>query len=143
MRQIKFRAWDKRNDRMRDWDDVSANWAMHILNDDSRQEWMQFTGLLDKNGREIYEGDILRLHCGPSDGTFEKAEVNASVVWKEDRFTVEIPDKEVVASQGSMEGKKVNVRTMHSWCGGHTCLLVWQSKLEVIGNIYENPDLLK
>jgi hypothetical protein len=70
MREIKFRAWDKEEERIRDWKNLLAigygpNKIMDseiddsIFNDDQFQ-LMQFTGLYDKNGlTDIYEGDIL------------------------------------------------------------------------------------
>jgi uncharacterized phage protein (TIGR01671 family) len=68
MREIKFRACDTKENKMVD---LADGYEMMIMADDSiklkkegmsinsRYVLMQFTGLLDKNGREIYEGDIL------------------------------------------------------------------------------------
>ena len=53
MREIKFRAWDK------DLLKMYSKWTV-IPDDDRSHILMQYTGLKDKNGVEIYEGDILK-----------------------------------------------------------------------------------
>lgn len=58
-REIKFRVWDHHKDKMYDWEYISTNWVMSTLSSD-RDTVMQFTGLKDKAGREIYEGDLCR-----------------------------------------------------------------------------------
>ena len=115
MREIKFRAWDKYEDGihcMIDHDNlmkqVYGKRGDNIFNDDTHI-LMQYTGLKDKNGREIYEGDIVRMyggeyHCGMYEYDVKRTIVlNCESLWH----------------LGESENK------------------------EIIGNIYENPELLE
>lgn len=69
MREIKFKAWDKELKRMTisfDFDSFldarDSEYGTGAIPDLSGCELMQFTGLTDKNGKEIYEGDIVKFN---------------------------------------------------------------------------------
>lgn len=114
-REIKFRAWDSKSQRMYyqgepDLEDIQS--FFHHYNDND--ELMQFTGLRDKNGKEIYEGDILK-HRG-----HHRMEASV-VVFSDGCFNV-----------GYHYGSSTKVKPM-----------LINSKVEIIGNIHENPELLK
>jgi len=118
MREIKFRAWDTKNKEMVNdiWIAPHYGWLVMTDNDamaererPERNQWelMQFTGLRDKNGKEIYEGDIL--------------EGLGIVEWvaSDCRFGMNIFEE---------------LKEVEFW-------ELKPSNLEVIGNIYENPEL--
>lgn len=58
MREIKFRAWNSVTRKMMRWDDIKRFGNLTKLISLNHVIVCQFTGLHDKNGKEIYEGDI-------------------------------------------------------------------------------------
>ena len=80
-RLIKFRVWDKRETKGMSTQNMLYDAQLHHLWQDfvdyPGYELMQYTGLTDKNGKEIYEGDIIHLKFG---------ELNANLVVKWDKY---------------------------------------------------------
>ena len=116
MREIKFRVWDKTQCRM-----FIPDGLKNPINFTENVEHMQFTGLHDKNGKEIYEGDVVRGFDENEFGSVNNdGPVHAKVIWWENSagFQLEaISPSEILHSDMA-----VNV--------------------EIIGNIYEHPELL-
>jgi hypothetical protein len=84
MREIKFRAWGKNMHQFITDEKGNRNFTIKEignLEDLSVWELMQYTGLKDKNGVEIYEGDILHL---------ELDDINASVKFERGMFCLSI-----------------------------------------------------
>lgn len=133
-RVIKFRAWDfghkcflpddcyavlNRTEfgafaiMTKDWDNYCEGEFFY----DNQQELQQFTGLHDKNGKEIYEGDIIQ-------------------------WTSKNP-----FSLGDVRTVQVNYVQAQFWCRGrklgvYLAELLFNEDCEVIGNIHENPELI-
>jgi uncharacterized phage protein (TIGR01671 family) len=100
---------------------------------------MQFTGLKDKNGKEIYEGDILDIH-NTTIGTEDM--VLGEVYWCDSylEYSVQWLPKQSGADSMRLIKKslKNNGKTPESSLGD----MRWPF-IEIVGNIYENPELLK
>ena len=123
MREIKYRAWDIHTESMRDV--LVIDWVNELIDLSSgiierrphEVILMQYTGLKDKNGVEICEGDIVE--------TVYNGEVFAGVVV----YDLSEVDFKVT------DGKEKYGRNFQYLAGN--------DENEVIGNIYENPELLE
>ena len=142
MRTIKFREWDGRRfdyeprlycscDSSLYGLGISLNDQIGCLSDNLNQ----FTGLLDKNSREIYEGDIVNLK---DYGFYE-------VGCFQGEFCLH-RDGEAVKNKNGIYTKESGLRYFAGgpfcsgkWCDNENC----KNPVEVVGNIKENPDLLK
>lgn len=149
MREIKFRAWDPACDHMIYSDCAEEDYWWRIGEDGISIEWydpcivkltpdgpvetdgwveisnsvvMEYTGNKDKNGKEIYESDIIQIKdrfvmWSRSSGQIVE-DVNAIVVW---------------GGTGFIPRRSANTRL---W-------ILDMEQYEVVGNIYENPELLE
>ena len=138
MRVLKFRAWNTDMNEMVhfsgiQFDPNSPKEIPHIIDQNNdvyymdEIELMQFTGITDKNGKEIFEGDKVSLFC---DGNIYRK-------WK---------DKEVVFVDGAFGFFwKISILSVHSKKTQERfqpfCNIDWDiMEVEVVGNIYEGEE---
>ena len=122
MREIKFRAWDKKNKkwifirylnpREEETEYLEIEDMEGEIYGEEEVELMQFTGLKDKNGKEIFEGDIIKNNSFEYIGVVEFSLNSVGFVLHK------IKDKSILNG-----------------------VYLYNANVEVIGNIYENPKL--
>lgn len=87
MRAIKFRCWDKKHKVMNVQGEPDLETLQSFVFHYGDQELMQFTGLYDKNGKEVFEGDVVKLPAGNmrvsfSDGAFVLIPPKTNVIYE-------------------------------------------------------------
>lgn len=119
----KFRAWDKADKEMYLVDEINFNRGefesigdgITFLRGADKVELMQSTGLHDKNGKEVFVGDIIKCTRGCPHEVYLEKEYGGTYVG----------GMPAIYLKGIREG--------YAWTGAE----------EILGNIYENPELLE
>lgn len=128
MREIKFRVWDERDKVLVNWEDAEETPLLFDAFKGKEAIAQQFTGLLDKNGKEIYEGDIMRQPWSYCDiwNNFKKmsGEHILTVCW---------------CNCWTQVGWRLRDYTQENQYG----INIDTEIAEIIGNIFENPELIK
>ena len=114
--RFRFRAWGKKLNR---WYPIDGTDSMSIFDEESGLEIMQFTGLHDKNGKEIWEGDVLSWQGADDEYT------RGHVFFERGSFWICFTEKPHIAYSETLSDHLEDRRDS-----------------EVLGNVYENPELL-
>ena len=127
-RKIKFKAWVMKEKEMTEvlFFETREDGKLYVLYKDNTKctlgkfavELLQFTGLIDKNGKEIYEGDIIRLKHHID----KRINVTGKVVFLSEQASFGIID---------------------DLCQEYPLFRNTTEQIEIIGNIYENSELLE
>jgi len=138
MREIKFRAWNSDDNEMYFPDTYSISPTFKKLcplikcKDGNRAykmyELMQFTGLKDKNGADIYEGDICEV-CYYNHSS-KTTKIIQEVIFEHGCFSLRAKNNLGL----ELEDSRLYVPLYYSYA---------PNKINIIGNIHENKDLLK
>ena len=137
MREIRFRAWDKYRQEF-----VNPQAYLRLYNHQGNADTailtpegsniviVQSTGLTDRNGKEIYEGDILRATDGDDDNF---SNLSGVVRWGEDILGWDV--------------YRLAYGNNRELTDAYGCRDLWSIaddyEIKVVGNIYKNPELIE
>lgn len=152
----KYRSWDKieRNmcygneEEAVSWHSGAISPAIVVINSllkerRERYEYMQYIGIDDKDGKEIYDGDIVKIHQFLFDGCEYEKEIIVSIEYMDEMACFGanlLHAKEIrryMGYGGETDSDEKVVVPLCNFYGLH------EESFEVIGNVYENADLLK
>jgi uncharacterized phage protein (TIGR01671 family) len=146
LREIKFRAWNTQSKMMVDLKSITPMALDEKLEIDGlfipfteTLKLMQYAGLKDKNGKEIYEGDIVK---------FNNNDIDLSQICFGEFPVYDMETEEVTDTAHGWYAKVIftdGLSRLEPFCYDRVINTQWIGTLdiEVIGNIYENPELLE
>ena len=123
MREIKFRAWDRKEKKLTYMDELNMCFALENHNGNEDENYIileQYIGLKDSTGKEIYEGDVL----------------NTKTTFKNNMADRRYQDKTIIIV-GFLSGCFVDLETGVSVSEKTKCIVYKKIDYEIIGNIHE------